>query len=299
MLLVKVFGDFSLTIDSKQVVTKKGTMTSTKRPQTEAQLRGLQRAKEARKEMRLSPTAKNRENVLAALSWAHAHGQTTREILLDVCRVSKADFLQRLAADGYMRKEKVLGRTFWLLNKSGVDLLRSMLPKDSTLGALPGTRHVNLHAFAHNSHAQRVIASKLRAGGEGCRWWSERQLRAIVDTTESGAKVPDGAFRDVNGRMTYIEVERSRKAQPELEVMLLNISRLLEKKTGSVCELHIEPGISERYVSTLKGWLRAGTFRAWSEDTTGELFQSGIHPITPSLRSAMEAIHFIQTRITA
>jgi len=108
--------------------------------------------------MRISPTAKNRENVFAALAWTHAHGQTTREILLDVCRVSKADFLQRLAADGYMRKEKVLGRTFWLLNKSGVDLLKSMLPEGSTLAKLPGTRHVNLYAFAHDLHAQRVIA---------------------------------------------------------------------------------------------------------------------------------------------
>lgn len=274
-LLVKVFGAFSLTIDCKQVVTKKGTMTSTKRTLTEAQRRGLQRAQEARKEMRLSPTAKNRENVLNALSWTHAHAQTTRGILLDACRVSKADFLQRLAEDGYMRKEKVLGRTFWLLNKSGVDLLRSMLPANSALAALPGTRHVNLHAFAHNAHAQRVIAAKLRAGGDGCRWWSERQLRALVDTTEPGAKVPDGAFRSASGLMTYIEVERSRKAQPELEAMLLNIARLLEKKPGSVCELHIEPGISERYISTLKGWLKAGTFRAWSESTEGELFQSG------------------------
>ena len=274
-------------------------MTNTKRQQTEGQRRGLQRALEARKEMRLSPTAKHRENVLTALSWTHTHGQTTREILLDVCGVSKADFLKRLAEDGYMRKEKVLGRTFWLLNKSGVDLLRSMLPVDSALAALPGTRHVNLHAFAHNSHAQRVIAAKLRTGGDGCKWWSERQLRTLVDTTEPGAKVPDGAFRDTAGRMTYIEVERSRKPQPALEAMLLNIAKLLEKNPGSVCEVHIEPGISERYISTLKSWLRAGTFRAWSESTEGELFQSGIYPITSNLRTALEAIAFIQTRITA
>ena len=166
-----------------------------------------------------------------------------------------------------MRKEKVLGRTFWLLNKSGVDLLKSMLPEGSTLAKLPGTRHVNLHAFAHDHHAQKVIAKKLRAGGDGCKWWSERQLRVLIDTTEPGAKVPDGAFCSANGVMTYVEVERSRKAQPALEAMLLNIARLLEKKPGNLCEVHIEPGITERYISTLKGWLRAGTFRAWSEST--------------------------------
>jgi len=119
----------------------------------------------------------------------------------------------------------------------------------------------------------------------------------LIDATEPGAKVPDGAFRSATGVMTYIEVERSRKPQPELEAMLLNISRLLEKTPGSLCEIHIEPGISERYVSTLKSWLRSGTFRSWSESTDGELFQSGIYPITPSLRAAMESISFIQTRI--
>jgi len=274
-------------------------MTSTKRQQTQGSRHGLLIAQQVRKEMRLSPVARNREKVLNAISWTHGHGQTTREILLDVCRARKADFLKRLAADGYMRKEKVLGQTFWLLNKSGVDLMRSMLPDDSTLSALPGTRHVNLHAFAHNSHAQKIIAKKLRAGGEGCRWWSERQLRATLDTTEPGAKVPDGAFRSATGVMTYIEVERSRKPQAALESMLLNIARLLEKKPDSLCEIHIEPGIAERYISTLKSWLKLGTFRAWSESTDGELFPSGIYPLTPALRSAMERINFIQVRISA
>jgi hypothetical protein len=156
-----------------------------------------------------------------------------------------------------------------------------------------------LYSFAHNSHAQRVIAKKMRTGGEGCNWWSERQLRSLVDTTEPGAKVPDGAFQDASGAMTYVEVERSRKPQHELEVMLLNIARMLETRSSALCEIYIEPGISERYISTLKNWLKAGTFRAWSMSTDGELFPSGIYPITPSLRSSIERINFIQVRITA
>lgn len=274
-------------------------MTQTKRIPTEDQLRGLQIAQMKRREMPLSPTAKNRQNVLTTLSAVHAFSQTTREIILDMCRVSKANFLTRLVADGYVRQERVLGTTFYLLNKSGVDLLRSMLPPDSTLGSLPGTRHVNLYAFFHNAYAQRVLAKKVRAGGDSCRWWCERQLRSIVDTTEPGAKVPDAAFRSSQGVTIYIEVERSRKPQPELEVMLLNTSRLLEKNSDSLCEIHIESGIAERYISTLKGWLKAGTFRAWSLSTEGELFASGIYPIPPSLRDAMGRIEFIQTRITA
>lgn len=297
-LLVKVFGDFSLTIESHLVVTKKGTMSNTKRTITEAQLRGLQRAQEVRKEMPLSPIAKHRENVINALCWCHAWQQTTRELLLSSCRVSKSDFLHRLARDGYMRKEKVLGRTFWLLNKSGVDLMRSMLPVDSSISALAGTRHVNLHAFTHNYFAQRVIALKVFNGGARCRWWSERQLRSMVDVTEPMAKVPDGAFLDALGVMTYVEVEKTRKAQPELETMLLNIARMLEKKPTARCEIYIEQGISERYISTMKSWLHAGTFRAWSEDTGGDLFIQGIFPITATLHAAFERILFINSKIT-
>lgn len=274
-------------------------MTQTKRIPTENQLRGFQLAQVKRREMPLSPTAKNRQNVLTTLSAVHAFSQTTREIILDMCRVSKANFLTRLVADGYVRQERVLGKTFYLLNKSGLDLLRSMLPPDSTLGSLPGTRHVNLHSFFHNFYAQRVLAKKVRAGGDGCRWWCERQLRSTVNTTEPGAKVPDAAFRSSEGVTIYIEIERSRKPQSELEVMLLNTARLLEKEFGSLCEIHIERGIAERYISTLKGWLNAGTFRAWSQSTDDELFVSGIYPISTSLRDAMGRIQFIQTRITA
>lgn len=297
---MKVFSAISSTIDVDQQQAKKGCMVTSKKAQTEAQIRGLQRAQDARKTMRVSPTEKNRQNVLAALSWAHAWQQTTKEILLDACCVSKANFLQRLADDGYMRKEKILGRTFWLLNKSGVDLLRSLRPDGDLLANLAGTRHVNLYAFSHNSHAQRIVAKKLRSGGEGCRWWSERQLRALVDTTEPGAKVPDAAFRSADGAMTYIEIERSRKPQAELEAMLLNIARLLEKNgSTATCEIYVEPGIAERYVSTLKGWLHIGTFRAWSESTEGELFQQGIFSITDTLRAAMQRIKFFKVRISA
>lgn len=274
-------------------------MVRTKRQLTPMQRIGLERAQEARRSMTVSPVEKNRQNVLNALSWCHAWQQTTRDILIDACRVSKSDFLHRLVKDGYMKQERVLGRTFWLLNKSGVDLLRSMLPEGDVLAGLTGTRHVNLHAFAHTMHAQKVIAQKIRSGGDGCQWWSERQLRALVDTTEPGAKVPDGAFKDSSGHMTFIEVERSRKPQPELEVMLLNIARLLERTSQSHCEIYIEPAISERYISTLKGWLKSRTFRAWSASTDGELYQSGVYEIHDKLRDAMNRIAFIKTRISA
>lgn len=258
---------------------------------------GFERAQEARRAMKLSPMARHRQKLNEALRFIHSFGQTTSGIVALACRSSSTRFLASMKDAGLIKFERVLGQTFVLLTKNGVDLLRSMSATDDELAKLQGTRCVNLFAFGHAVTAQRILANKLKCGGEGCAWWSERQLRALVDTTEPGAKVPDCAFRDSAGITTYIEVERSRKPQPKLEVMLLNFARLLERQPASRGEIYIEPGIVERYVSTLKSWMKSGTFRAWSEDTSGDLFQQGIYPITSSLRDAFCRIQFIHRRI--
>lgn len=302
-LFVKVLCRFSLTIDTDQRVTKGVSMSVVKRVQTAAQRIGLEQALIARREMRRSPAEQHRLHVAKVLRWTHAWSQTTRKILLLVTGSSKSNYLSRLVEDGYMRREKILGRTFWALNKSGVDLLRAMSPEGDAVASLSGSRHINLHAFAHNQLAQQVIASKLYSGGDGCNWICERELRASIKTSEPGTKVPDGAFIDPRGFTTFIEVERSRKAVHDLEAMLLNLARLLETDSKFCCEFYIEPGIAERYISTLKGWLRSGTFRAWSESADGELFLSsesnGVYPLTNSLRDAMERITFFKTKIEA
>jgi len=278
-------------------------MSERKRIQTVGQRIGLEQAQIARREMRRSPVEQHRLHVETALRWTHAWGQTTRKILLLVTGSSKSNYLARLLDDGYMRCEKVLGRTFWALNKSGVDLLRAMSPDGDAVALLSGSRHINLHAFAHNQLAQLVIADKLHAGGDGCRWMSERELRSSIKPSEPGSKVPDGAFVDHKGFTTYIEVERSRKVVHDLEAMLLNLSRLLESDSKSSCEIYIEPGIAERYISTLKGWLRSQSFRAWSESADGDLFlggeNKGVYPMTASLQNAMHRITFIKTKVEA
>lgn len=302
-LFVGVLCRFSLTIDIDQRTAKGVSMSLGKRVQTAAQRVGLEQAQIARREMRRSPVEQHRLHVKTVLRWTHAWSQTTRKILLLVTGSSKSNFLSKLVEDGYMRCEKVLGRTFWALNKSGVDLLRAMSPEGDAVASLSGSRHINLHAFAHNQLAQQVIAAKLHAGGDGCRWMSERELRASIKPSEPGSKVPDGAFINANGFTTFIEVERSRKAVHDLEAMLLNLARLLESDSKSCCEIYIEPGIAERYISTLKGWLRSRSFRAWSETADGELFLSGenkgVYLLTDSLQNAMERITFIKTKVEA
>lgn len=259
---------------------------------------GFERAQDARKAMKTSPTERNRQKVSEALLWLHVWGQSTADITRQACRSSSSAFLTSMKNAGLVRTERVLGQTFWLLTKTGVETLRSLVGEDSESGRLSGTRSVNLYAFAHNMKAQRLLAEKLRRGGDGCQWWGERQLRSL-NMSEPGAKCPDAAFRAADSSITYIEVERTRKKQPELESMILGLARLLEKKLRARAEIYIEAGISERYVSTLKSWLRSGTFRAWSESTEGELFQQGIYQLTDTLRNALCRIEFILTKVTA
>lgn len=297
--MVVVHGRFPCTIWGNQIITKVKTMTDTNKTKAQEfkQQVGLSRAQDARRLMKISPRERHHAKVLQALRWTHGWGQTTQKLLLAACGVTKADFLTKLREHGYMRMEYVIGRTFWLLNKSGVDLLRSMCNKDDELAKLSGTRHPNLYAFSHNMYVQAVLAHKLRQGGHDCQWWCDRQLRASLTPSEPGSKSPDGAFKDSAGFTTYIEVERSAKRQPELEVMLLNLARLLEKDKKSCAEIYLAEGIQTRYKSTLGQWLANGTFRAWSQSTEGDLFESGIYQIPEPLGDAFRRITLIPTKI--
>lgn len=267
--------------------------TNQKNAQTFEQKMGLTRAQDARRQMAISPRDRHREKVRQALRWIHGWGQSTQMLVLAACGSTKGTFLTKLKEHGYIRTEAVLGRTFWLLNKSGLDLLRSMSDEKDKLAMLSGTRHVNLFAFSHNMHAQVILATKISQSSGPHSWWCDRQLRSMLDPTEPGAKAPDAAFQNAHGCTTYIEVERSAKKQPELEAMLLNLARLLERNKNSTAEIYIRSGIADRYKSTLANWLAKGTFRAWSLSTDDEIFESGIYPLTPNLAAAMAGIRFI------
>lgn len=263
---------------------------------SDGQKMGFEKAQEARRTMRTSPVERHREKVKEALRWIHGWQQSTAEITRIACRSSSTAFLSSMREAGLLRTERVLAQTFWLLTKNGLDLLRDISGPDDELAKLTGTRNVNLHAFGHNVTAQRVLAQKIKAGGEGGRWWCDRQLRSLV-MSEAGAKCPDAAYMSPLGDMTYIEVERSRKKQPELESMMLALARLLESKHRAIAEVYIEPGIADRYKSTIGGWLSRKEFRAWSESTEGELYQNGVYNLNDSLRDAIMRIKFVPTRI--
>jgi hypothetical protein len=242
--------------------------------------------------MRISPVERHREKVTMALRWLHGWQQSTAELLKLVCRSSNTNFLSSMREAGLAKIERVLGQSFWLLTRQGLELLRSMSATNDALANLAGTRNVNLHAFTHNMHTQRLLAQKIKKGpSQGFNWFCERELRARL-VPEAGAKCPDGAYFD-GSRTIYLEVERSRKKQPELEAMLLNLGRLIEGRPLDAVEIHILPGIADRYKSTLGGWLSTGEFRAWSLSTEDELYESGRYDMQPSLRDALKRIQFL------
>lgn len=241
--------------------------------------------------MTLSPNARYEEKVKLTLRLVHGWGQTTTKILKRAIRCSSTDWLTSMVASGWIRSVKVYGRYFWLMTQLGLDHLSLICPRDELL-ELQTTRRINLRNFEHNRKAQEVLADKMSLGGAGCEIFVERQLSSLT-MSEPGAKIPDGAFRDSSGAMTYIEIERSKKKQPELESMLLALARLIEDKPNAKVEIYIEPHLHDRYKSTLGGWLASGKFRAWSKSTAGELFQQGIYQSTATLANAMRRISFI------
>jgi len=106
--------------------------------------------------------ARHREKWNEALRIIHSFGQTTSEIVAMACRSSSTRFLASMKHAGLIKFERVLGQTFVLLTKNGLDILRSMSAPSDELAKLQGTRSVNLYAFAHAVTAQRVLARKLK-----------------------------------------------------------------------------------------------------------------------------------------
>lgn len=259
---------------------------------------GFERAVEARMAMKVSPAERNRQKILSALRWIHGWGQSTTEIVKLACRSTSGDFISKMKSRKLVRSERVLGTTFLQLTKTGVELLRNWSGGDDALAALPASRVVDLYAFHHNFYAQRLLAERVRRGCESGQWFCDRQIRSIINSTDFGGKCPDAWYYSATEKI-FFEVERTKKKQPELEVMLLNISKMLERHSDSVCEIHIEPGISDRYRSTLSGWLSRGDFRTWSLGSDGKYTSAGIYTLHDSLESAMRRIKFIVARIRA
>jgi hypothetical protein len=274
--------------------------TSKKRTRTVGQQMGFEKAQDARSAMKLSPLKRHLEKAFCTLQWLHGWGHSTAVILMAACRSSSPRFLTSLKAAGLIRSEKVLGQTFWLCTRRGVEMLRSWSPDGDEIASLDAARGVNLYAFSHNMYAQQLLAQKLkRAPSTGARWLPERALRAreAGRPVESG-KCPDALYVD-SAETVYFEVERTKKKQPELEVTLLGLARLIESRSKACVEMHVATGIAPRYHSTLGQWLSTREFRAWERSVDGDLFESGKYQMTESLIDAFRRIKLIESKTLA
>jgi hypothetical protein len=266
------------------------------RTRTEAQQMGFERARDARSTMQISPIERHRQKVHCALRWIHGWNQSTADLIKKACRSSSLGFLSSMKSNGWVRTERVLGQTFWLLTKQGVDFLRSLSGPDDVIAQLNAARGVNLYAFHHDAYAQRLLAELLkRSPPTGAKWLPERALRARFAHSAEGAKCPDAMYSDSVGTV-YLEVERSKKKQPALEVMLLNAARLIENQPKARVEIHIGTGIADRYRSTHGSWVARREFRSWGVSTDGELFEGGRYSSTESLHDAFLRIKLIDVK---
>lgn len=261
---------------------------------------GMQKARDAFSSMSVSPRERHLQKVLLTLKWLHGWGQSTAAILMNINKSSRQEFLTSMAKAGLIKKERVLGRVFWLLTRQGVELLRSWSPKDDQLAHLQATRSVNLYAFSHAVTAQRVLARKIKEGPISFHWQCDRVLKARLASEYSDeiSKAPDAYYATEYGGI-YIEVERSRKKTREVEKMLLNLARLIESKEKHHVEIYISPNIAGRYRSILGDILARRSFRAWSVSSAdGSLFLNGVYNTTDSLHAAYSRVRFIDCQIT-
>lgn len=261
---------------------------------------GLQKARDAFSCMSVSPRERHLQKVLLTLQWLHGWGQSTATILMDINKSSRQEFLTSMAKAGLIKKERVLGRVFWLLTRQGLEMLRSWVPKDDQLANLQATRSVNLYAFSHAVTSQRILAKKIKDGPINFIWRCDRVLKSRLasEFSDGASKAPDAYYETAHGGI-YIEVERSRKKTPEIEKMLLNLARLIETKDNHHVEIHISPNIAGRYRSILGEIISRRSFRAWSVSTAdGSLFLNGTYNTTDSLHAAFIRVRFIDCQIT-
>lgn len=248
-----------------------------------------------------SPRKRHQEKVLTALDHIHGWGCSTTSITARACRTKSAGFITAMAKAGLVRYETVFGRKFLLLTRKGLEFLRSSIdPADQIAterAALKLTHVVNLFAHQHDEYVQEVIADWRARCWEPHWWLPERQLRArLAGRLEDGGKVPDGCFASDKG-VVFLEAERTKKSRKEIEIMLLNVTRLIENRPTHRVEVHFLRNISALYRDVYSSWLADGIFRFYTLGTDGAMHLSGTGTITPSMREALGRISFVTVRI--
>jgi hypothetical protein len=198
----------------------------------------LKKAVEARMRMKTSPNARAREKRLLALKWVHAWGLSSSKILREVVGAKNPSFITAMVKrEGLLEAQSVLGRTFYIITRQGLQALCDSLPSDSPYFALDRQRTASVWAFEHNELAQRRLAALFaRHRADVIEFYSERGMRSLLGT-EKDRKVPDAALYMAEGRRIYIEIERTKKSGFELQTMMRNMIQLVARRRGNTAEL--------------------------------------------------------------
>jgi hypothetical protein len=245
-----------------------------------------------------SPRARNEKKIVTAVHHIHGWGFSTSALTARACQTKSTSFLSRMFKLGLIRYESVLGKKYVLLTRKGLELLKNITDSSDEIGwnraHLTLMHSVNMFAFQHNSYAQKLIADRQATTWEAHVWCSERQLRTILSSiTQDGAKVPDACFATAHEKI-YFEIERSKKSKKEIEIMFMNLIRLIEHDVTHRVEIHFLRNFMKSYLDVYEKWLSDGTCQIYSDQGDGTVSELMTLALSSSMRAAMSRITFIQ-----
>lgn len=269
-----------------------------KKERTKAQREAFSKAQVMNAMHNESPRKRNEKKIANALHHLHGWGFSTSTITARACQTKSTSFLSGMFKLGLIRYESVLGKKYVLLTRKGLELLKNITdPSDEIAwnrAQLTLMHSVNMFAFQHNGYAQKLIADRQATTWEAHQWCSERQLRTILSSvTEDGAKVPDAFFGTANEKI-YFEIERSKKSKKEIEIMFMNLLRLIERDITHRVEIHFLRNFMKSYLDVYNKWLSNGTCQIYSDRGDGNVSELMTLALSSSMRAAMSRISFIE-----
>jgi hypothetical protein len=278
-------------------VTENLTKALMKKVRTPAQREAFVKAQIMNAMHHESPRARHEKKIYIALHHIHAWGFSTSVITATAAQTKSTSFLTSMFKTGLIRYEVVLGKKYVLLTRKGLELLRNMTdPADEIAFERVELKHihsVNLFAFQHNAYAQQLIASRQAASWEEHHWLSERQLRTrLSNKTQDCAKVPDACFI-TKAETIYFEIERSKKSKKEIEIMFMNLIRLIEHDGSHRVEIHFLRNFASSYLDVYERWLRESVCKLYSAGADGSVSELMTITLSPPMRFAMARITFI------
>jgi hypothetical protein len=100
-------------------------------------------------------------------------------------------------------------------------------------------------------------------------------------------------FGTVNEKI-YFEIERSKKSKKEIEIMFMNLLRLIERDITHRVEIHFLRNFMKSYLDVYNKWLSDGTCQIYSDRGDGNVSELMTLALSSSMRAAMSSISFIE-----